>query len=601
MDTSSATAQDHVRKIDGDIKVLKYVIQEMKYHRNALVPISRVPPETLVEIFSLLPFPADDSECVSYLALISVTRVCRRWREVALSFPSLWSHINFTKLTPTGFTKILARAKTSPLHLEAKITPRRKAQFNAFRRQLEAHISHTRHLTISGQFRTMLARFVSPAPALVSLSLKKPSHPYISSQFVVPDSLFNGTAPKLAHLDFHGCSIGWKSPLLKGLQTLKIWTPSAQEMPTLEDWLAGLKEMSQLKTLNVHDATPTISVDNPHDPDPQRTVTLSSLTHFTIIASARDCALALAHLVLPALISLHVDAHSQSEDGDDVRLLIPHVTRNAHGPQDTAPLQTILFNGDEMRAEIVAWAVPDADVGVRDSVTLEKAAVSARLDFSVMSYRGWRDGMEAEIFDAMLSRLPLNAISTISAQNYTRLSKEVWLSHAPRLTKLNRILLVALAVRAFREMLEEDVPPNGLPRLPQLTKLIISKYSLNKLNTYHLRDMLVKRKEHGVPLEALDVRTCEGSECAIQLLSETVGNVQRPAKTLKKGHPSFFDLEGRVSPFDEGEEGTDDDEDDDDSSCPWFGYDSTDEGSEDEDEDEFDDDEDEDDSDSYID
>ena len=162
--------------------------------------------------------------------------------------------------------------------------------------------------------------------------------------------------------------------------------------------------------LTVHDATPTISVDNPHNPDPQRPVTLSSLTHFNIIASARDCLLALAHLILPALISLHVDAHSESEDGDDVRLLIPYVTRNAHGPQDTAPLQTIVSNGDEMRAEIVAWAVPDADLWIRNSVTLEKAAVSARLDFSVMSYRGWRDGMEAEIFSAMLSPFPLNAI-----------------------------------------------------------------------------------------------------------------------------------------------------------------------------------------------
>ena len=99
-------------------------------------------------------------------------------------------------------------------------------------------------------------------------------------------------------------------------------------------------------------------------------------------------------------------------------------------------------------------------------------------------------------------------------------------------------------------MPEEDVPPSGLPQLPQLTKLIISKYTLNKLNTYHLRDMLIKRKERGVPLEVLDVCTCEGSERAMQLLSVSVGNVQRPAKTLKKGHTSFFDLEGRVGPFD---------------------------------------------------
>ena len=61
--------------------------------------------------------------------------------------------------------------------------------------------------------------------------------------------------------------------------------------------------------------------------------------------------------------------------------------------------------------------------------------------------------------------------------------------------------------------------------------------------------------------------------------------MQRPAKTLEVGRPSFFDLEERVSPSEEGEEGTDDDEDED-SPGDWY------EGSEDDDED---------DSDSYID
>ena len=419
--TSPAMAQDHVRKIDGDIKVLKCVVQEMEYCRNTLVPISRLPPETLAVIFSLLPFIAHDSDGVPYLASIYVSRVCRRWREIALSFPSLWSHIHFTKLTPTGIPKILARAKTSPLHLEAKIIPQRKARFNAFVNLLEARISHTRHITISGQFRTMLKRLVSPAPALVFLSLKTLLHPYISSlsQYIIPDSLFNGTAPKLTRLDLYGCSIGSKSPLLKDLQILKIWTPSAQEMPTLQDWLAGLNEMPQLKILTVHHATPTISGDSPRISEPQRIVTLHSLTHSDIFAPANDGALALAHLILPALISLHMAVESRSEDGDDVRLLLPYVARNAYGPQDAAPLQTIEFNGEPMHPQIVAWTIPDADVGVRDSVTLKKVVVSARLDLFITSYSGWRDGMETEISDAMLSHLPLNAISTLSAQNYT--------------------------------------------------------------------------------------------------------------------------------------------------------------------------------------
>ena len=83
------------------------------------------------------------------------------------------------------------------------------------------------------------------------------------------------------------------------------------------------------------------------------------------------------------------------------------------------------------------------------------------------------------------------------------------------------------------------------------------------------------------------------TERAIQLLSETVGNVQSPVDTLKVGLPAFFNWESTVGPFDE-EERTDDDECDN-GPGPW--YDpilmSDDEDDEDEDEDEFDDSDDE--------
>jgi hypothetical protein len=361
-------------------------------------------------------------------------------------------------------------------------------------------------------------------------------------------------APILTRLKLVGYCIGSKSPLLKGLQTLEILMPSPQATPALEDWLASLNEMSQLKTLLLANATPAISIDSPHISKPQRTVTLPSLTHLEITTSAKGCALALAHLVLPALISLDITSESQSQDGDDVRLLIPYVTRNAHGPQDAAPLQTILLDGSSTHAQIVAWTEPDADVDVCDSSTLFEASASARLVLCVTSDGGWRDGTDTVIFDAMLPTLPLHTISTLSAQNKTRLTKEVWLRHAPRLAKLQRALLAHTAVRAFRKMLVEDAPPDGLPRLPQLTKLILFNVPLTVLRTYRLCDMLVQRKEHGVPLEALDIRMCISTERAIELLSETVGSVQRPPVTLKTEELSIFtNWEGNFGPSDEEE------------------------------------------------
>ena len=81
--------------------------------------------------------------------------------------------------------------------------------------------------------------------------------------------------------------------------------------------------------------------------------------------------------------------------------------------------------------------------------------------------------------------------------------------------------------------------------------------------------MLVKRKELGAPLETLDLRLCIGSQHAIDLLSETVGSVQRPEETLEvAGLSAYSNWEGKVDPFSE-EERTDDEKYDDDLG-PWY-------------------------------
>src|SRR5260221_7582699 len=255
MDTNSAEARDRLRQaIDDEIKVLKESIRLSKRRLNMLAPISRLPPEPLATIFSFLSAAFDEE--AKYLKWLHATRVCHQWRETALSYPYLWSHINFAKLPPVGIAKMLARAKMTPLHLEAKAFYWSKEKFEAFERQLEPHISHTRHLSISGEFRTGLEGLVSPAPILEVLSLLNTSHSYRFPPPVIPDALFDGIAPKLANIKLIDCNISWKSPLLKGLQTLQIRRPSERARPTLEDWLDALNEMSQLKALILHSSTP---------------------------------------------------------------------------------------------------------------------------------------------------------------------------------------------------------------------------------------------------------------------------------------------------------------------------------------------------------
>lgn len=587
MDTSSPEARDRLRQvIDNQIKALEDSIRDSKHHRNALAPISRLPPEILAVIFLFLSSSAFD-EGFGYLKWLRVTHVCCHWRETALNFPHLWSRINFTLLTRAGIAEIPARAKMAPLHLEAIITAWSREHLDTFEQQLEAHISHTRHLSLSGECQTVLERLVSPAPALEYLALANSYDPFDwPFQIVVHDTLFNRTAPKLTSLRLFGCDISWKSRLFKTLQTLEIRSPSEETRPTLEDWLDALNEMIQLETLILDSAIPISPLSDPRISKPRRAVTLHSLTQFDITSSVEDCALALSHLTLPALTSLRVHSKSHNYEGNDVGILIPHIARNARGPQDLSPLQSIVLKGGITRLELLAWTLPDVDV--EDSNRI-RPLDSVRVLFAVHASGDvwWHRNTGARILDALWTQLPMDAISTLSIEGPSQLRKEFWLSHASSLAMLKQARLAPSAVKAFRETLAEESPSNG-PRFPRLSKLILVKAPLTALRTYRLHDIVRKRLEQGTPLEVLDLRTCIATERAIQLLAEIVGDVQGPEEMLKTGNPMFFNWKGGVDFFDEEEKRMEDG----DEIEPWFGTDA--------DEDEEEDDEHDDGWDDYV-
>jgi hypothetical protein len=586
MDIISTESRDHLRQaIIDEINSLEESTRALKSRRNTLAPISRLPLEILATIFAFLSASAWNEKAV-HLEWIRVAHVCRRWREAALDHPRFWSHINFTKLTSAGMAEILARAKMAPLHLEADVGIW-TARVEDFARQLEAHLSHTRDLSLSGYFETALARLSSSAPTLESLSL---SHNSPMFPAIIPDNLLNRTAPNLTNLKLENCDISWRSSLLKGLRNLQIHNVPTKARPELEDWLNALNEMPKLKTLSLQSATPRAPLASPLISEPSRTITLPSLTHFHIRAFAKDCALALAHLLLPTLTWLHIDIESHDQGGEDVRLMIPYVARNVYVLQDIEPIRSILIAGERMCSEVVTWTRPGTDVKVCGPDTLRDMLPSACLMFAAKG-NTWNYGVSAAIFDALLTLLPVNFVSTFTAHNRTRLSKEFWFNHAPKLPLLEQARLVPTAVGGFGEMLSEDIPLD-VPRLPSLTRLILFEVTLTPLRTFHLRDLLIKRVEQGVPLEVLDLRTCFAAGRAIQFLAEIVVDVQEPLDARQMGMEEFIKDVG-IGSWDGVEY--------DDGRRPWYGLmDSDDDEGGDEDEDE-DEDEDVDDEFDYID
>ncbi|CAE6468816.1 unnamed protein product [Rhizoctonia solani] len=98
----------------------------------AIVPIHRLPPELLSHIFGYIVVyntcvPNFFGTCQLQKRLISLTHVCAHWRKIAISSPSLWSHIDIslplTEKSRSCMNTFLSRAGKVPLDLSVSHNP----------------------------------------------------------------------------------------------------------------------------------------------------------------------------------------------------------------------------------------------------------------------------------------------------------------------------------------------------------------------------------------------------------------------------------------------------------------------------------------------
>ena len=552
MNPSHANSRERLQQaIDIEIRSLEESVGELKL-RNALSPISSLPPEVFGIIFSFLCLrgsSSPDGKTDHNLARTRVSHVCHQWREIVLNQPLLWSHVDFTTLSLAGAAEILVRAKSVPLYLEASFSGHRwdDVRFSTFRKELQARVPYIHHLRTKAEpvhLHSTLQGLVSPAPTLEYLSLSSRGghrNRKIAERLFIPDTLFDGTTPRLSCLELCNCNISWKSPLLEGLKYLEIHTPSANARPKLAVWLSALDEMPQLKTLTLHAASP---IAPPFPFDVERTATLPSLTHLDILASPGDCGLALAHLDLPALTWLCLTAISSLPNIGDVQNLLPYVMRHAHGPQDAQPLQSVLIRSEDNHANILAWSVPNIDVEVHDPSTLLAAMLPTRLALSFRSDDWLSPDARLEILNTVMAGLPLDGLVTLAAHDLGSRSRHerdlptrrFWLHLLPQWPLLRRVRVAPPAARGFIAILLQGKGGRERPLLPSLTELVVVDYSIHELSFLPLCDALKKRVEQGVPVEVLDLRMCvpqpDGrAEGWLRSLSEIVVDVLGPEKT----------------------------------------------------------------------
>ncbi|KAI1786852.1 hypothetical protein LXA43DRAFT_1098801 [Ganoderma leucocontextum] len=157
--SSDTTRLNNLRVLDGLLTEASSVIRQ---YLNTAVPINRCPGEILSEMFALsatnqLSSFSSDDERVSFVLvekLRPITLVCRSWRNLAISTPSLWCDVVFDRRWRKDLSlRCLTLAKSIPLRLHAR--SRREGRSygdEAMRtlRDLPAQPPHLTHLAIDG-------------------------------------------------------------------------------------------------------------------------------------------------------------------------------------------------------------------------------------------------------------------------------------------------------------------------------------------------------------------------------------------------------------------------------------------------------------------
>ncbi|TEB24958.1 hypothetical protein FA13DRAFT_1738769 [Coprinellus micaceus] len=465
---------------------IKHTIIALVDHFNASLPISRLPPEILSEIFLI-----HRSRVVKYdqeedLSWIGITHVCRHWRAVGLSCTTLWSSVTFVNCA--SVEAMLSRSGTSPLSLNFTDQSRlsRYATFvDALPKALSrGHRPQLRSLKLhdidSRVLRSVILFCAQGVPLLEDLSL------HCNDSFVWPPidvrSLRN-VAPTLKFLRLSRCSIPWNSlPLSTLLVKLALVAPSDDNScrPSSGNFASSMKELSCLEILVLDGYLPSDAY--PLSPEP--VLTLAQLRTLELTDSAEYVASLLRAVSICDVESLSIGLKNPrlNREAEDIRLVI----RQLKGSWN-------LLN--KLRRPSCRL-LPASGLIIEQSIGCASCEIMVDLD-RTRSRRWAGDGasltVSLETTNPSLSRLLLSLVNEVDFRELKRISaygdiensswdEDAWSTlfmHANRVTAIH--LGGDFTAEAILGMLITGLTNDPLQRLPFLSTIKLSNTDLGKL------------------------------------------------------------------------------------------------------------------------
>ena len=295
--------------INKGIDASRQFLCSLLTHRNALMPISLIPPEILARVFDLLMLEEPPLFGRRNLGWIKVTHVCRHWRQVALDDSSLWARIWGIQTNTKWIPEMLARAKNAPLDIKLNADKWTSPETLLM---IPPHLFHTRQLRLyslyTPHFDHVREIFSSEAPALEHFELTVTTYSPIDCKDLGLNVLFKGHAPRLRAFSLSRLVIPWSLIPRGQLTQLKIAYPdegfySPGDLNQLVDLLVNCPA---LEILTLESCLPSQLAEFPHD----RTIHLSHLSHLHLRGPTSHIMNMLKVLKIPSSTTLHLDCIS---------------------------------------------------------------------------------------------------------------------------------------------------------------------------------------------------------------------------------------------------------------------------------------------------
>lgn len=480
-------------------------IAELQSIHNLVAPINSLPPELLNMIFSCV-----EDASTENTDLISVTHVCRHWRDIALHAPILWTRIALKH--PEGVRTFLDRSKALPLRVSLSTE---KLPIVATVRSLTAEIHRTRVLRVSIPpslaLDVVTQKLLQATPKLEELFLERlqlppgARRPTVALPEVTPME-FDG-APLLSSLILRGMRLPY---LPKGPCALtNICLEGA--LPTLFVLLDLLERSPSLENLRIHGP---FNEDLNEDP---RLVPLAHLKTLDIYSfPAAGIAALLPSLELPA--QTNVTLNATLDFGDDFSEVMPAYT-------SAAPLPMGCLQGSK-RLQLV-WT--------HHELTLQ--AYRGAEEFHTPALQITAIFLEPRPGPRFFGDWPLDTAqveSVVLCGSFTRrhpydfaITTERWAEMLPALPAVRTLRVMSVGNRTLEDLVGELVKERREPLCPHLEAIEFFDVFPRKVFWQNLTGVVKERvPKTGGTLARVEFFNVEGSAAWLDGLQPLAGELE---------------------------------------------------------------------------